>query len=245
MTTWQWLSQADSVARGTAAVLLIMSVISWVLILYKTWWLGRAQRGVQRATSAFWQASSWEQARAQLPQFDRAALITPAVDAVEHIVGGMPATQHNLAVASGAQVQTTRVLREALQAASHQLQWGQTVLATIGATAPFVGLLGTVWGIHHALAALAGADHVSLEQLAGPVGEALVMTAAGLAVALPAVLAYNLLGRKGAAVEEQLEGFAHDMQTWALQQTSQPNMPQAHVHSASIAMQSIANIGSH
>lgn len=225
-------------------MLLLMSVASWVLILYKIWWLGRAQQGVQRATSAFWQASSWEQARAQLPQFDRALLITPAVDAIENIVGGMPATQHNLAVASGAQVQTTRVLREALQSASRQLQWGQTVLATIGATAPFVGLLGTVWGIHHALAVLAGADHVSLEQLAGPVGEALVMTAAGLAVALPAVLAYNLLGRKAAQVEEQLEGFAHDMQTWALQQVSQSKMPLAPEQWAPAAMNAIAGVGS-
>ena len=244
MTTWQWLAQADSVARGTAAVLLAMSVASWVLILYKIWWLGRAQRGVARATSAFWQASSWEQARAQLPQFDRAALVTPAVDAIDNIVSGMPSAPHNLAVASGAQVQTTRVLRDALQAASHQLQWGQTVLATIGATAPFVGLLGTVWGIHHALAALAGADHVSLAQLAGPVGEALVMTAAGLAVALPAVLGYNLLGRKAAQVDEQLEGFAHDMQTWALQQVSQPNKPLAPDYPAHAAINSIANVGS-
>ena len=94
MTTWQWLSQADGVARGTAVVLLIMSVISWVLILYKAWWLSRAQRATARATSAFWQASSWEQARTQLPGFDRAELITPAVDAIEHIVGGIPAAQH-------------------------------------------------------------------------------------------------------------------------------------------------------
>lgn len=248
MSNWSslgtWFSQADAVARGTAVVLLAMSVISWVLILYKTWWLGRAQRDTARATSAFWQASSWEQARAQLPQFDRAALITPAVDAIENIVGGVPAAQHSLAVASGAHVQTTRVLREALQSAGRQLLWGQTVLATIGATAPFVGLLGTVWGIHHALGVLAGADHVSLEQLAGPVGEALVMTAAGLAVALPAVLAYNLLGRKAAVAEELLEGFAHDMQTWALQQVSEQNRPLAPVHSAQVAIQSIANIGS-
>lgn len=244
MTTWQWLSQADGVARGTAVVLLIMSVISWVLILYKAWWLSRAQRDTARATSAFWQASSWEQARTQLPGFDRAALITPAVDAIENMVGGVPATQHSLAVASGAQVQTTRLLREVLQSASHRLQWGQTVLATIGATAPFVGLLGTVWGIHHALAALAGADHVSLEQLAGPVGEALVMTAAGLAVALPAVLAYNLLGRKVAQVEEQLEGFALDMQTWALQQVVQPNAAVATIPTPQTAMDYIANVGS-
>ncbi|MFG5780195.1 MotA/TolQ/ExbB proton channel family protein [Comamonas sp. J-3] len=244
MTTWQWLSQADGVARGTALVLLIMSVLSWVLILYKAWWLGRAQRDTARSTSAFWQASSWEQARQQLPQQDRLRLIIPAVDAIENIVGGVPAAQHSLAVASGAQVQTTRVLREALQSASYQLHWGQTVLATIGATAPFVGLLGTVWGIHQALAVLAGADHVSLEQLAGPVGEALVMTAAGLAVALPAVLAYNLLGRKGAQVEELLEGFAHDMQTWAWQQTAQANGAGLAQHQPQANPAAVATVGS-
>ena len=206
MTSWQWISQADNVTRGTAVVLLLMSVISWVLILYKTWWLARAQRGMQRATAAFWQADSWEQARAQLPLFDRAALISRAVDAIENIVSGVPATQHSLAVASGAQVQTTRVLREALQAASRQLQWGQTVLATIGATAPFVGLLGTVWGIHQALA----------------------------------VLAYNLLGRKGGQVEEELEGFAHDMQTWALQQFAQSNTAEEPIQRAVAAIATVA-----
>jgi biopolymer transport protein ExbB len=243
MTLWQWLSQADAVALATALALLAMSVISWVLILYKAWWLGRAQGTTAQATQAFWQASSWEQARIQLPQIDRANLLTPVADAIAHIVAAEPAASHSLAVASGAQVQTTRVLREALHGASHRLQWGQTVLASIGATAPFVGLLGTVWGIHQALAALAGADHVSLEQLAGPVGEALVMTAAGLAVALPAVLAYNLLGRKLAQVEELLEGFAHDMQTWALQQAAQAPQAYTSVH-AHTGVDAIAHVGS-
>lgn len=247
MTPWQWLSQADWVTFGTALVLLLMSVASWVLIVYKVVWLGRAQTDTQRATSAFWQATSWEQARQQLPSFDRLALITPAVDAIENIVTGVPAATHSLAAASGAPVQATRVLREALQTASRQLHWGHTVLATVGATAPFVGLLGTVWGIHHALAALAGAERVSLEQLAGPVGEALVMTAAGLAVALPAVLAYNLLGRKAAQVDEQLEGFAHDMNTWVLQrnqQTSVQNTGLAHDVYTSAAINTVVSVGS-
>ena len=87
----------------------------------------------------------------------------------------------------------------------------QVVLATVGATAPFVGLLGTVWGIYHALAAMAGAGQISVERLAGPVGEALIMTAAGLAVAIPAVLGYNVLGRTVARLEADLEGFAHDL----------------------------------
>ena len=146
MTTWQWLSQADGVARGTALVLLIMSVLSWVLILYKAWWLGRAQRDTARSTSTFWQASSWEQARQQLPQQDRLRLITPAVDAIESIVGGVPAAQHSRAVASGAQVQTTRVLREALTNRSRTRPAMNTGARTETVTTPRFTSLGRILG---------------------------------------------------------------------------------------------------
>lgn len=98
-----------------------------------------------------------------------------------------------------------------MQTAQARLQWGQVLLASVGATAPFVGLLGTVWGIHQALGAMATAGHISIERLAGPVGEALVMTAAGLVVALPAVLAYNGLARLAAPIDAELEGLAHDL----------------------------------
>lgn len=116
-----------------------------------------------------------------------------------------------LAVAGSVRARLTRALREALAVSSRRLQWGQTLLASVGATAPFVGLLGTVWGIYHALTGLGQAADLTLDQVAGPVGEALVMTAMGLAVALPAVLAYNFLGRRASAVEAELEGFAHDV----------------------------------
>ena len=92
-----------------------------------------------------------------------------------------------------------------------RLQFGQVLLATVGATAPFVGLLGTVWGIYHALAAITGAGQITIDRLAGPVGEALIMTAAGLTVAIPAVLAYNWFGRAIGRVEADLEGFARDL----------------------------------
>ena len=122
---------------------------------------------------------------------------------------------HALRYARGAprcrNLHATRLLRGALSAGTARLQYGQVVLATVGATAPFVGLLGTVWGIYHALAAMAGAGQISVERLAGPVGEALIMTAAGLAVAIPAVLGYNVLGRTVARLEADLEGFAHDL----------------------------------
>jgi biopolymer transport protein ExbB len=116
-----------------------------------------------------------------------------------------------MAGAGGREQQLTRRLRNALHGAVSRLQFGQTLLATIGAIAPFVGLLGTVWGIFHALTGIAAAGQVSIEKVAGPVGEALIMTAAGLAVAIPAVLAYNWFGRIVARLEGELEGFARDL----------------------------------
>jgi biopolymer transport protein ExbB len=103
------------------------------------------------------------------------------------------------------------VLRDALQQSVAQLQQGQIFLATVGSTAPFVGLLGTVWGIYHALMGMTGAGQVTMDKISGPVGEALIMTAAGLAVAIPAVLAYNVLGRTIGRLEAVLEGFAFDL----------------------------------
>jgi biopolymer transport protein ExbB len=97
-----------------------------------------------------------------------------------------------------------------------QLQTGQVFLASVGATAPFIGLFGTVWGIYHALLGMAGGGGMSIEKVAGPVGEALIMTAAGLAVAIPAVLAYNLFGKWLGACEAELEGFAQDLRDFHL-----------------------------
>jgi biopolymer transport protein ExbB len=105
----------------------------------------------------------------------------------------------------------TRVLRDALHGVLLKLHSGQVLLATVGSIAPFVGLLGTVWGIYHALVGIAGAGQVSIDKISGPVGEALIMTAAGLAVAIPAVLAYNIMGRSIGRIEADLEGFARDL----------------------------------
>jgi biopolymer transport protein ExbB len=92
-----------------------------------------------------------------------------------------------------------------------KLQFGQVLLATVGSTAPFVGLLGTVWGIYHALTAIGAAGQITIDRIAGPVGESLIMTAAGLAVAIPAVLGYNVFGRFIGRIEADLEGFARDL----------------------------------
>ena len=208
---WQWLAQGDSVTKGTAAVMLVMSVLSWVVIVFKLWFMASAHRSVPRAIDAFWQMPNIAQAQASVKTLDRQALVLPMAEAINQpgAAAGGPSLAQNAAQGQ----RLMRSLRSALGGAARQLQWGQTLLATIGATAPFVGLLGTVWGIHHALGTLAGSGQVDIAQLAGPVGEALVMTAAGLAVALPAVLAYNLLGRAASTLEALLEGFAHDLQS--------------------------------
>lgn len=205
---WLWWQQGDGVARGTALLLLALSVASWVVIVWKLWFIAACRRRVPAAVAAFWAAPDLAAARDRVRDIDAQRLVAPMAESLAADVAGAAAALSGRATHA---VRLTRSLREALQSASQQLQWGQTLLATVGATAPFVGLLGTVWGIHHALATLAGSGQVGIEQLAGPVGEALVMTAAGLAVALPAVLAYNLIGRAAGQMEALLEGFAHDL----------------------------------
>jgi biopolymer transport protein ExbB len=138
----------------------------------------------------------------------------PLLDAVTHPSQG-------LSTHVAASVELTRRLREGLQAVRSRLQFGQDLLATIGSTAPFVGLLGTVWGIFHALTNLAASAQYTLDKVAQPVGEALVMTAAGLAVAIPAVMAYNLMGRRLARLDSELEGLAYDLR--ALAQSQSPH----------------------
>ena len=198
-------SQADAVSRAVAALLLAMSVASWVVILWKAWLLQRASRDVGRATGAFWQAGALDQARAHAAALDREGLVLPLIDATQAQPPG------SLAAAGDRSQQLTRVLRDALHRVLDKLQFGQVLLATVGSIAPFVGLLGTVWGIYQALAGMAGSGQITIDQVAGPVGEALIMTAAGLAVAIPAVMGYNIFGRMVGRIEADLEGFARDL----------------------------------
>jgi biopolymer transport protein ExbB len=200
---WQ---NSDAISRIVASLLLLMSVSAWVLIFWKGWLLRRVRSDIARAVPAFWAAPGLEAGRERLMAFDRervlspllaAALATPVGDTLE---------------AAGRQAsQLTRRVRDALHASIGSLQFGQVALASIGSTAPFIGLFGTVWGIYHALVGMSAAGAMSIERISGPVGEALVMTAAGLAVAIPAVLAYNVFGRQVGVCEAELEGFAHDL----------------------------------
>lgn len=214
MDSLHWLRQGDAITQGTALLLLAMSVASWVVILWKMRLLRHATVDVGRCTAAFWQAPSLQEAGTRLAVFDRQAVVTPLVVAAQGLAHA-PAGA-TLATRGGLSQQLTRVLRDALHGVVLRLQFGQVLLATVGSTAPFVGLLGTVWGIYHALTAMAGAGQISIDRVAGPVGEALIMTAAGLAVAIPAVLAYNVFGRFIGRVEADLEGFAHDVRDMLL-----------------------------
>lgn len=205
MSALDLLLRGDALSRGVALVLLLMSVGSWIVILWKTWLVQRAHKDVARSVAAFWQAPSLEQGLQRLQAFDREDLVRPLVQATQTDTLG------TLAGAGDKSQQLTRLLRDALHAVLIKLQAGQVLLATVGATAPFVGLLGTVWGIYHALISLSGVAQVSIDKVAAPVGEALIMTAIGLAVAIPAVLGYNVLGRYIGRIEADLEGFARDL----------------------------------
>ncbi len=209
------LTEGDALSRLVALVLLLMSVASWVVLLWKAGLLWRIRRSLPRSLAAFWQAPSLPEAGQRLAAFDAAQILSPLLHAAQQAPAG-------LAAQGQARARLTRLLRDALHGVLQRLQHGQILLASVGATAPFVGLLGTVWGIYQALLGLGGSGQISLEQISQPVGEALVMTAAGLAVAIPAVLAYNALGRRIAQVEAELEGFAHDLRELLLAAQAEP-----------------------
>jgi biopolymer transport protein ExbB len=205
MTLLSLFKQGDAITQAVALLLLAMSVASWVVILWKGWLLRRASTDVARSTAAFWQSGSIDDAQQKVGAFDREQLVLPLIAATRQQMPG------SLAASADKSQQLTRVLRDALHKVLDKLQFGQVLLATVGSTAPFVGLLGTVWGIYHALTGIATAGQISIDKVSGPVGEALIMTAAGLAVAIPAVLGYNVYGRLIGRIEADLEGFARDL----------------------------------
>ena len=209
-TYWQ---QADTVGRAVGMMLLLMSVSTWAVIFWKAWMLTRARRDLAVGTSAFWRAADLASARSALQTLDRDGVLLPLVEA-----GQAPEAPGTLATRALPEAQLTRRLRDSLHGVLARLQAGQVLLASVGAVSPFVGLFGTVWGVFHAMQAISQSGSAALDQVAGPVGEALIMTAAGLAVAIPAVLAYNLFGKRIAQVEADLEGFALDLRDTLLPQ---------------------------
>ncbi len=206
---------ADGVSRAVALLLLLMSVSAWVLILWKGWLLRRANADIGRAVPAFWDAATLFDGRSRVAALDRERVLLPLLDAAAAAVD-KPSNVSTLETSGQLESQLTRRLRDALHKGLAHLQFGQVLLASIGSTAPFVGLFGTVWGIYHALIGIAAAGSITVDKVSGPIGEALIMTAAGIAVAVPAVLAYNVFGKWVAACEGELEGFAHDLREMVL-----------------------------
>jgi biopolymer transport protein ExbB len=204
-----YLQSGDGITRGVALVLLAMSVASWCFLVVKAWILARAKRQGPRALQRFWQAATLADGIAVLRAADRERVFLPLAEAAWR------AAETDVPGALLARVERServlRALRQALLSSQRRLEFGQVLLASVGSTAPFVGLLGTVWGIYHALGSIAASGQAMIENVAGPVGEALIMTAFGLVVAIPAVLAYNVLGRLVRQISEELDGFAHDL----------------------------------
>jgi biopolymer transport protein ExbB len=207
---WQ---QGDLVTHATAILLLLLSVGSWALIVGRFARQLRINLACDRAPEAFWQARNLNDALAAIEAADRTGLFARMARAGAHARDSYDSAS-SLGAGVSLSEALTRSLRNRMLEAQASLETGLTFLASVGSTAPFIGLFGTVWGIYHALIALSGSTSVVLDKVAGPVGEALIMTAAGLFVAIPAVLAYNALTRANRLVLAQLDGFAHDLHAW-------------------------------
>ena len=198
-------AQGDFVARGTLLALVIMSAASWYVLVTKLWeqsWLLRHARAANRS---FWKAASVEAGVASLAAGSAFHSVAAAgLDAVDH---------HGGSLVENIDLNTwvSQAIQRAVEQVVNRLQGGLVVLATVGSTAPFIGLFGTVWGIYHALTAIGIAGQASIDKVAGPVGEALIMTAIGLAVAVPAVLGYNWLLRRNKVAIEQVRNFGSDL----------------------------------
>jgi biopolymer transport protein ExbB len=206
-------SEGDALTWMVAGILFLMSVLSWTVTIVKSWRLMRLKQRMRDLERACWQADTIE---AGIEQLGRSAgpnhpLLTLALTGqrVQHYFK-QGAVQDKPLMSEW----MTRCLRAAIDEQLARLQNGLALLASIGATAPFVGLLGTVWGIYHALLTISVTGQTSIDRVAGPVGEALIMTACGLFVAIPAVLAYNMLVRGHKVIALGLGRFAHHLQVY-------------------------------
>ena len=215
-----YLQTSDAITHGVAYVLLAMSIASWCFLIVKSWMLSRAKRQGPRAIARFWQASTLTEGVAVLRRADREHVFSPLAEAA--LQASETGTPGVLLARVERSERVLRALRQALHRSQRRLEFGQVLLASVGSTAPFVGLLGTVWGIYHALGSIAQSGQAMIENVAGPVGEALIMTAFGLVVAIPAVLAYNVLGRMVRQVSEELDGFAHDLHAYVCAPDDEP-----------------------
>jgi biopolymer transport protein ExbB len=194
-----FLAQTDALGKAILAIMLLMSIATWYLIATKSLSVFLEHRKSTRFLEAFWNAPSLATIQSGV-----AGAISP--DIFSHLAHSALAAHRK-----GDGEFLTRAMRRVIDGDTARLESGLTVLASVGSTAPFVGLFGTVWGVYHALTAIGISGQGTLDKVAGPVGEALIMTALGLAVAIPAVLAYNGFVRANRLVLARLDAFAHDL----------------------------------
>jgi biopolymer transport protein ExbB len=207
-----FITHTDAVGRGLFIALLLMSVVTWCLIVSKSIQSLVVKRRSARFLQGFWDAPSLDTVASRLEQ-------QHPDEPFSHLAWhGIVAVRHHqrhggkkLDEAGTTADFLTRAIRRVIDEETARFESGLTVLASIGTTAPFVGLFGTVWGVYHALVAIGLSGQGTLDKVAGPVGEALIMTALGLAVAIPAVLAYNAFVRSNRLVLARLDAFAHDL----------------------------------
>ena len=205
-------TQGDLVTKGVALLLLLMSLASWIVIALKAMDIIKYKKQAKNAAD-FWHSEDFAAGMEKLGM--------DASDPFRQIaMEGREATAHHrntkahLHDSLDVSDWVTRCLRNAMDEFTARLQSGLAILASVGSTAPFVGLFGTVWGIYHALLSIGLSGQSTIDKVAGPVGEALIMTALGLAVAIPAVLGYNALVRGNKYVLTKLGSFAHDMHAY-------------------------------
>ena len=207
-----FLAQADIVGRSVLTVLVVMSIASWYYIITKGLHSITRRRHSERFLRFFWEAPDLDAVRAHLIAHGAnnpfSSLMQDGFAAVDQLNRGNAA---RLIESGSPDDFLTRALKRSIDRTTARLESGLTVLASVGSSAPFVGLFGTVWGIYHALLAIGVSGQGTLDKVAGPVGEALIMTAGGLAVAIPAVLGYNALVRSNRIVLAELDGFAHEV----------------------------------
>ena len=205
-------AQGDLLIRSVAIILLLMSIASWWVIAVRAWGLWRLRRPAQ-GLNDFWHAQSFSEGLRTLGE-DRTTpfrhLAEEGQAALDHHSNHKDDLHGHLPLADW----LTACLRGSIDESAERLQRGLAILASVGSTAPFVGLFGTVWGIYHALVGIGVSGQASIDKVAGPVGEALIMTAFGLAVAIPAVLGYNALSRANKGVLNKLNRFAHQLHAY-------------------------------
>jgi biopolymer transport protein ExbB len=208
------LQEGDFVTKGVFAILVIMSLLTWFIMIAKYFDQRRLKKQAAEASKEFWAASNLNDGAAKLKGTAnpfRALADTGRAASEQH-----EASKSRIAGAIDASEWVTGALQRTADSIIGRMQSGLPVLASVGATAPFVGLLGTVWGIYHALIKISLAGQASIDKVAGPVGEALIMTAIGLAVAVPAVLGYNVLLRRNKMIQESVSHFAHDLHAYLI-----------------------------